>query len=167
MKDKKNKNLIKECQQIEEDSLYTAEVHYIIGDKMEQEASRLKLTPPAITILSASALLLGVPNWVTWITLFSALVTITNLLLEPDRKSKSHFEAAKNFTALRHETRSLYETFKDFLSTDQFYAEVKRLREKYNLFAQLTPPTNDKEAWEEARENIKKGIHKADFREEE
>ena len=45
-----------------------------------------------------------------------------------------------------------------------FYYEVKRMREKYNWLVQTTPPTDEK-SFEKARERIKKGIHKPNFKE--
>jgi len=161
----KEQNLTKECKQIEEDSMYTAEVHYLIGHKLKKKAFWLKFVPASITILAAFALLIGAPDFVAWITLFGALITITNILLEPEKESRNHFSAAQNFTVLKHEARSLYETFKDFLDERDLYREVRRLRDRYNLFAKVTPPTDDEKAWNQARENIKKGRHKADFRE--
>lgn len=165
MNDPRLQNLINECKQIEEDSLYTAETHYIIGHKLSVKTFWFKFIPALITIVSAFSLLIGAADWVSWITLFSGLITIINILLEPEKESKSHFSAAQNFTVLKHEARSLYETFKDFIDKKDFYHEVKRLREKYNLFSRLTPPTDDEKAWKQARKNIKEGRHKADFKE--
>ena len=167
MENSKEKNLIKECKQIEEDSLYTAEVHHIIYHRLIVKAFWFKLIPPLITVLSALSLLIGAPNWVSWITMFSGLITITSVFLEPEKKAKEHLFAARNFTVLKHEARSLHETFKDFLDTKSFFQEVKRLREKYNLLVTTTPPTDDEKAWEKARQRIKSGVHKADFRENE
>ena len=165
MDNEKIQNLIRECKQIEEDSLYNAEVHYLIGHKLKGKAISFKFIPALIAVISAFLLLGGAPNWLNWITLFGALVTIISLLLEPEKEANNHFLAAQNFTVLKHEARSLYETFKDFIEEKDFYYEEKRLREKYNLFAKLTPPTDDEKVWNQARENIKGGRHKADFRE--
>jgi hypothetical protein len=164
MDNEKIQNLINECKQIEEDSLYTAEVHYIIGHKQKVRASWLKFIPALITIGTCFALLIGAPNWVTWITLFSALSAVINILLEPEKEAKNHFTAAQNFTILKHEARSLYETFIDFMDEKDFYHEVRKIRDKYNLYVSLTPPTDDEKAWEKARQNIKKGYHIPDFK---
>jgi hypothetical protein len=168
MNNEKIQNLINECKQIEEDSLYTAEVHYIIGHKQKVKAFWFKFIPVLITLGTSFALLVGAaPNWVAWITFFSALITVINILLEPEKESKNHFIAAQNFTTLKHEARSLYEAFKDFMDEKDFYHEVRKLRDKYNLYARLTPPTDDEDAWGKARERIKKGYHIADFRQKE
>ena len=166
MDTQKEQNLIKECKQIEEDSMYTAEVHYTIGHRQKLKAFWLKLIPAIITVISAFSLLIGAPTYVTWITLFGALTTVVSILLEPEKESRNHFSAAQDFTVLKHEARSLYETFKDFLDERDLYREVRILRERYNLFSRATPPTDDEKAWNKARENIKEGRHKTDFRED-
>jgi len=162
----KEQNLIRECKQIEEDSMYTAEVHYIIGHKQKMKAFWFKIIPAVITVISAFSLLIGAPSYVTWITLFGALITVVSILLEPEKESRNHFSAAQNFTVLKHEARSLHEAFKDFLDEKDLYRNVRMLRDRYNLFAKVTPPTDNEKAWNQARENIKKGRHRADFRED-
>jgi len=164
-KNKELHNLINECKHIEEDSMYTAEVHYLISSKLFKKAFWFKFIPVIITVLSALALLLGSPKWVSWITLISAIIAMANMLLESESKAREHEFAAKNYTVLKHEARSLYESFKDFINENEFYHEVKRMREKYNWLVQTTPPTNDEKCWEKARERIKEGVHKPDFKE--
>jgi len=166
MNNTKIESLINECKQIQEDSTYTAEVHHIIGYKLSKRAFWCKLIPAGITVLGASGLLMGFSNWVVWVTLLSGLVTMLNVFMEPEKEARNHLSAAKDFTILKHEARSLHENFKDFESENELYHNVRRLREKYNLLVQRTPPTGDKKAWEEARERIKKGVHEADFRSE-
>ncbi len=118
-----------------------------------------------ITGIPALALLLGSPVWVSWITLTFSIISIVNILLEPERETKNHEFSAKSFTVLKHEARSLYETFKDFIDDKDFFYEVKRIREKYNWLVQITPPTDEK-SFEKAKERIKKGVHKPDFKKE-
>lgn len=166
MNEQKIQNLINECKQIEEDSLYTAEVHYIIGSKLKRKSFWFKFIPALITVISVLFILIGAPDWIAWITLFGSVITIANMLLEPEKESKNHFSAAQNFTVLKHEARSLYESFKDFIDEKDLYHEVRRLRDKYNLYVQVTPPTDDEKAWEKARKNIKSGYHLADFRQQ-
>ncbi len=160
----KVQNLIDECKRIEEDSTYTAEVHHLIVHKLSKRAFWYKLIPAGVTVLSALVLLFGAPIWTSWITLLSGLITIINILMEPEKKAKEHLFAAKNFTVLKHEARSLYETFRNFIGENDFYHETKRLREKYNWLVQITPSTDDKKCWEEARKRIKEGVHKPDFK---
>lgn len=163
---KRMENLINECKRIEEDSTYTAETHYLIANSLSKKSFWFKFIPVIITGISALALLLGSPDWVSWITLVSSIIAITNTILEPESKAREHEFAAKSFTVLKHEVRSLYESFKDFIDEKDFYHEVKRLREKYNWLVQTTPPTDEKN-FEKARGRIKKGIHKPDFQKNE
>jgi len=160
----KIENLVNECRRIEEDSTYTAEAHYLFAASLSKKFFWFKFIPVIITGVSALALLLGSPNWVSWITLISSIIAITNIILEPESKAREHEFAAKSFTVLKHDARSLYESFKDFIDEKNFYYEVKRMREKYNWLVQTTPPTDEK-SFEKARENIKKGIHKPNFKE--
>ena len=158
-------NLINECKQIEEDSMYTAEVHYIIGAKLSRKAFWFKFLPLSIAVGAAFALIWGAPDWVSWIALLGGLITMASVIKDFDKKANSHFSAATDFTVLKHDARCLYESFRDFLEEKDFFHEVKRLGERYNLLAKHTPATDDEKAWNKARENIKSGRHKADFRE--
>lgn len=159
-------NLTAECKQIQEDSTYNAEVHHIVANRLSKKSFWCKIIPTSITVFSAFGLLLGVPDWVAWVTLLSGIVTMFNVFLEPEKKARENIVAAKNFTELKHEARSLHESFNEFMTENDFYHEVKRLREKYNLVVRFTPPTDDDTAWRKAQKRIKSGVHKADFRSE-
>ena len=167
MNDTKIENLSTECKQIEEDSTYTAEVHYIIGAKLKKRAYWFKFLPPVITAISATVVMFSDNNTFSLITLIGAIVSIGSIILEPDKQSRDHIAAAKEFTNLKHEARSLHETFSQFMSDTDFYHEVKCLREKYNGLTKCTPPNDDEEAWKKAASNIKSGRHRADFRDKE
>jgi hypothetical protein len=164
MNEEKIQGLITECKQLQEDSTYNAEVHYIMADKLSRKAFWCKFIPVAISIFSAYQLATGAPNWIAWIALIASLFSLLSIILEPEKISREHLSAAKNFTALKHDARSLYESFRAFISEQDFYHNVKQLREKYNLIIQFAPSTGDKAAWKLATERIKKGIHIADFR---
>lgn len=158
-------DLVTECKQIQEDSLYTAETHYIIANKLKTKAFWLKFLPGLIAVVAAFSSLVGAPNWVSYITLVAALITVLNITLKPEEESDRHVSAAKYFTVLKHDARALHETFSHHMSKECFYHEVRNLRQQYNQLITLTSPTNEK-AFEKARENIKTGKHQADFREE-
>jgi hypothetical protein len=83
--------LITECKQIEEDSRYNAEVHYTIESMLSRKAFWYRIIPASITVAGAFLTLVGLPNWVTWVTLISGIVTIANILLEPAKKQKIIF----------------------------------------------------------------------------
>ena len=157
-------SLVTECKQIQEDSTYTAEVHHIISHKLRRKAFWCKLIPTSITVLSAFALLAGSPSWLAWVTLLSGAVTMLNIFMAPEERAREHLFAAKNFTVLKHDSRSLHESFRDFITENEFFHSVRRLRERYNLLVQFTPATDDKKAFDKARERIKEGVHEPDFK---
>lgn len=163
MDNKNIEKLVNECKQIQEDSTYTAEAHHIIEHKLSRNSFWCELIPVCITILSTFALLIGAPNWLSWITLLSSTIIILNVFLEPGKKAKDHLLAAKHFTSLKHEARSLHESFRDFMSENEFYNSVRRLRDRYNLLTQFAPPTDEK-SFCKAINKIKSGVHEADFR---
>jgi hypothetical protein len=162
---RKLQNLINECKQIEEDSMYNAEVHYLMGAKLKRKAFWFKFIPLIIAVVAAFFLIGGAPDWFSWITLIGGLIAIASTLKGFERDSNEHFSGAQDFTGLKHDAKSLYKSFRNFLKEKDFFHETKRLREKYNLLAKMTLPTDDKKSWDQARESIKSGRHKADFRE--
>ena len=84
-------------------------------------------------------------------------------VFDPERKAREHLAAAKNYTVLKHEARSLHETFSPFLGEEELIHEVKKLLERYNKVGELTPPTTDK-AFLWASKRIREGIHEPDFK---
>jgi len=156
--------LVNECKQIQEDSTYTAEAHHLIAAGLSVKAFRCKFYPALFALASALALILGVKDWVAWITVISGTVVLYNVFVEPEKKAQQHVFAAKQFTVLKHEARSLHESFKEFMAEMEFYHGVRVIREKYNLLVQFSPPTDDKRVWDEARRKIKAGIHKPSYR---
>ncbi|MDP8230044.1 MAG: SLATT domain-containing protein [Candidatus Gorgyraea atricola] len=160
----KTEPLINECKQIEADSMYTAETHHIIAGKASSKSFYFRLIPAIITVAGAYCLLQGANNWVAWITLLAGILTIFNVFAEFDYKAREHLFAAKKFTVLKHNSRVLYESFRHFIEEKEFYHEVRLLRDRYNMLVESTPATDDEEAFNKARDRIKKGVHKADFR---
>ncbi|NQT75260.1 MAG: SLATT domain-containing protein [Candidatus Omnitrophica bacterium] len=156
-------SLINECKQIKEDSEFTAEVHHIISRKLSQKSFWFKFIPALVTVVSAYKVISGNSAW-AWIPMISGLITVLNIFLEPGKEAKEHLFSAKQFIVLKHEARSLWESFKDFMNEEEFYHNVRRLREKYNFLVQIVPATDDKKAVAEAQKNLKTGIHIADFR---
>ncbi|MBI3616505.1 MAG: SLATT domain-containing protein [Candidatus Omnitrophica bacterium] len=172
MDDSKIENLINECKRIEGDSKYTAEAHHQVARSLSCKAFWCKAIP-AVTTVGGTLLLLigsitfsGSPNWVAWITLLSGTVTMFNVFMEPEKRAGDHVFAAKAFTVLKHDARSLHESFRDFMNSDEFHHNVRLLREKYNWLVQGTPPTDDQRAWDKARQRIKSGVHEPDVKSE-
>ena len=157
-------HLITECKRIEEDSEYTAETHYGIAADADKVSFWVKFVPAAAAAGSGVALLSGAPNWVAWFSVISGVAFALQSILNPDKKREEHSQAGKLYTSLKHESRSLYQTFYKEMDRNSFSIMVRLLRERYNMVAKLTPQTTHKH-FELGRLRIKSGRHKPDFEE--
>lgn len=166
MPEESNEHLIRECMRIEEDSLYTGEAHYIIVSRTRRISFWVKFIPAAVAAVSGILILGGLPNWIAWLAILSGTAFALQSILNPDRKANDHSMAAKEYTALKHEARALYQTFSHEMDRDTFAVSVRILREKYNALVRHTPQTTVK-AFEEGRKRIKAGRHTPDFEEKE
>ena len=166
MPEQNKEHLIKECMRVEEDCMYTAETHHVIASSSEKIGFWVKAIPAAVAAGSGIAILKGFPIWVAWLSIISGIAFALTFLLDPDRRKNDHTKAAKDYTVLKHEARSLYQTFSHEMNQSEFYMSVRLLRERYNNLVSQTPKTTDK-AFEKAREKIKAGRHTPDFEEKE
>ncbi|MCD4676913.1 MAG: SLATT domain-containing protein [Desulfobacula sp.] len=164
MSEENNDNLINECKRIEEDCLYTAETHYILAAGAGRVSFWVKLIPAVAAAISGIALLSGAPNWVAWFSVIAGVAFALQSIMNPDKKNEEYSQAAKSYTALKHESRSLYQTFHKEMDRNSFLIMVRILRERYNMLAKMTPQTTTK-AFEEGRKRIKAGRHTPDFEE--
>jgi len=158
-------HLIKECMQIEEDCLYTAEAHYIIASDASRISFWVKLIPALAAAASGVAVLFGAPNWVAWFAVISGVAFALQSILNPDKEREEHSLAGKCYTSLKHEARALYQTFSKEMKREEFSMMVRILRERYNMIAKLTPQTTIR-TFEEGRKRVKSGRHKPDFEEQ-
>jgi len=157
-------HLITECRRIEDDSKYTAETHYNIAAGAGRIGFLVKFIPALAATASGAALLLGAPNWIAWFSVIAGAAFALQSIMNPDKKFEEHSQAGKSYTALKHESRSLYQTFYKEMDRGSFSAMVRILRERYNMLAKMTPQTTVK-AFEEGRQRIKAGRHTPDFEE--
>jgi len=157
-------HLINECKRIEGDSLYTGEAHYLIASAAGKLSFWVKAMPALASAVSGSVLLKGAPVWVAWFAVISGVVFALQAIINPDRKKAEHSRAGKMYTALKHEARSLYQTFYKEMDYDMFSTEVKILAEKYRVTNNLTPQTTNR-AFEKGRKRIKNSRHTPDFEE--
>lgn len=164
MSEENNENLINECRRIEDDCLYTAEAHYIIAAGADRVSFWVKLIPAVAAAVSGIVLLSGAPNWIAWFSVIAGVAFALQSIMNPDKKNEEHSQAGKSYTALKHEARSLYQTFYKEMNRDSFSIMVRILRERYNMIAKMTPQTTTK-AFEKGRERIKAGRHTPDFEE--
>ena len=164
MSEKKDDHLIDECRRIEEDCLYNAETHYIMASGFNRIGFWVKLIPAIAAAVSGAALLSGAPNWIAWFSVIAGVAFALQSIMNPDKKYEEHSQAGKSYTALKHESRSLYQTFCKEMDRNSFLTMVMVLRERYNMIAKMTSQTTDK-AFEEGRNKIKAGRHTPDFEE--
>ena len=151
-----------ECKIIKENCEYTAEAHHIIAVRNEKLSIKLQLVPAVVATLSG-ILVAGtvIPIFWGWLTVLSAVITAVASILNPLKTYYDHLNAAKNFTALKHEARSLRKTFSSNMKDEEFFVSVKNLHDKYNNLIKFVPPTDEK-SFDKARKRIKIGIHESD-----
>ena len=166
MTEKDTIHLVTECKRIEDDCQYTAEAHYIIASGAGRVSFWVKLVPALAAAVSGVALLSGAPNWVAWFSVVAGVAFALQSIMNPDKKQEEHSQAGKNYSALKQESRSLYQTFYKEMDRDSFSIMVRIFRERYNMVAKMTPQTTIK-AFEEGRRRIKAGRHTPDFEEDE
>ena len=159
-------HLINECRQIEEDCLYTAEAHYILAAGAGKVSLWVKLIPALAAAASGTALLLGLPSWIAWFSVISGVAFALQSIMNPDKKQEEHSHVAKSYTALKHESRSLHQTFYREMDRQSLLIEVRILRERYNMIAKMAPETTER-AFEAGSKIIKSGRHIPDFKEQE
>lgn len=153
---------LEECNVIEQCCTYSAEAHHIIANKSKQLMTWLQIIPAIIASLSG-ILVAGeiVPIWFGWLTVVSAVITSITSVLNPLKEYYDHLNAAKNFTALKHEARALRGIFSARMNDDVFFGAVENLTKRYAEFIKFVPPTDD-DSFYRARKKIKSGIHKPD-----
>jgi hypothetical protein len=154
-------NLRQECHQIEQDSLYTAQAHFWLAERGAK--ATWWWFYPAISVGGACGALvaLGLPAWLGVLSALSGIIVGLAKLSGVDQLSGKHTHAANVLTALRHDARFASRMLSTALPPEQFLAEVRRLRDRYNLWVQVLPATTE-EAFEHARARVKHGLLKPD-----
>lgn len=160
----RHQSLLDECKTIAENCLYTATTHYIMGGQAGWRARLFLLVPAGVAAVSGILTSVGLPGWIGAFACAAGLVSGVATFLGADRKEIAHKSAGNLFTCLRHEARSLNETFHLNLTNEQLLAEVRRLSDRYNCLVETTELTDDK-AYEKARTKVKSGTFTPDFRE--
>jgi hypothetical protein len=122
-------HLIHECKRIKGDSEHTAEAHHTIASSMERTGFCLKIIPAILAAGSGAAVLLGAEIWVAWLAVISGAIFAYSSIANPDGQASEHTKAAKEFTVLKHDARSLHESFCKEMGQAEFYIAVRILRE--------------------------------------
>jgi hypothetical protein len=159
-----------ECSAIEQYCVYTAETHHIIATKKKRLGNFFQVTPAVIAavlgaVAGADMLAPAASSLVTptmqWLSVVAAAVAAVSSVLNPFAEYADHLNAAKGFTILKQDARSLRSTFSESMTDDTFAASVKALHERYADLVRSSPET-DKGSFDEARKTIKAGIHDLD-----
>lgn len=124
----------------------------VVNNSWEIGNAPVKLAPAIIAAWSGILVLGGASTQIAWLAIISGVV------FGPERCAAGHTKAAKDYTVMKHEARSLHEAFFPEMSQSEFYIAVRILREKYNSLVAHTPKTSNR-AFKIAQERIKQGRH--------
>src|SRR6266403_32476 len=113
-------NLLQECKTVAENSLYNAQAHFFLADSKEKQAWWLLIVPSFVAGICGLLTAVGLPQWLGAVSAAGGLVATVAGVLGIDRQPTVHRNAASQWTALRHEARSLHETLFIELPRDQF-----------------------------------------------
>lgn len=131
-----------------------------IADK--GKAFGLEVIPSVGSAISGTLVAIGwAGTELLLITIAGAVVTAVSSVLNPSKSYQQHLEAAKNFTALKHDARFLHEGRCHRLTDEAFAECVESLHQKYNELIKVVPPTNSK-AFKKAQEVVQGGAHDPD-----
>lgn len=160
-------HLIDECKTVAENSLYNAQTHHELASTVQKRADKkaiwMVIVPSAIAGVAGFLTAVGLPSWLGAFSAVGGFLAAVSTVLGGDKLHNRHCTAASQWTALRHEARSLHETYFRELPHAQFLAEVRRIDDRYNTLCQALEPT-DNESFDKARERIKSGIFTPEFR---
>jgi hypothetical protein len=150
-----------ECLRIEEHSTYSAETHHVMAKRQMLWYKTFQLVPAVATAILGT-LTVGqiVPHWVGAIGLISAVITAIGTTLNPQQSYYEHVNAAKAFTTMKHDARSIRE-FGERSESNDLSVSVKCLHDRYNDLVRVAPATADW-AYEKARKRIHAGVHTPD-----
>ena len=137
-------NLLQECETVAENSLYNAQAHFFLADSKERLGVWLLIVPSIIAGICGLLTAVGLPSWLGAFSAAGGLVATVAGALGIYKQPTAHRNAASQWTALRHEARSLHQTFFRELPRAQFLAEVRRIDDRYSSLCQALPPTNRK-----------------------
>ena len=112
-------NLLDECETVTENSLYNAQAHFFLADRKERQGVWLLVIPAFIAGFCGLLTAVGLPHWLGAISAAAGLVAMVAGVLGVDRQPTSHRIAASQWTALRHEARSLRQTMFKELARDR------------------------------------------------
>ena len=151
-----------EVNTIEQNCVYTAEAHHTIALRSKRLSGWFQIIPASIA--AVLGVLVGggvVPDWFVWLSVMSAVIAAVGNILNPMKDYYDNLNAAKNFTALKHDARALRDVFSSKMNDDEYMIAVQTLHSRYNDLLRFVPPTDEK-SFERARKRVRDGIHKPD-----
>lgn len=153
---------IVECKVIQQNCLYTAEAHHYIASVEKRKSIWFEVIPAVCAAITAALVASNIAsNELLIITIISSVTTAVASVLNPSKSFQNHLNAAKNFTAFKHDARFLHEATALKMSDDAFIILVENLHEKYNELLKAAPPTTSK-SFRKAQESIQSGDHDPD-----
>lgn len=155
-------NLINECKTIEENCLYTSIAHYGLEQTHKRWEQVLKYALAALSAASGGLLVMGLPSALGWLAIGSGLVSALVTVFDVDKKAREHGDSAREFTVLRHDARTTYQTFAPELAREDVMRRVERLVDRYNELISRSPSTTER-AFQEARRKIQSEVYAPDF----
>jgi len=143
-----------ECQKIHDDAQFSAEVQYLSASRYERIAFWLQVVPAVASALTGT-LSIGLPTqpYLRWIAAGSAVITAVATILNPAQRRYAHLSAAKAFTVVKIEARSIGGVFGPTMPLHDFQKAVKELVTRYNDLVRLVPPS---EGWAARLVSLKK-----------
>jgi hypothetical protein len=157
--------LVDELHTVEENSLYTAQAHFIMAARKGTVVRIVYVASSALAAIASGIMSLSHLPWLGIVGAVTGAVGAVSAALGADTDTHAHRVAANALTRLRHESRSLRETFSPDLSKDELTREVRRITDSYNSMIQGLPPT-DAKAMQRARKLIQSHVFEPDFRTE-
>lgn len=159
------RHLLDECRTIADNSLYTAQAHYIIAGAESWKRWVLLAAPAFLSGVAGAVVAAGAPLWIGIVGAVLGGLGAISAAIGVDRDAGLHSNAGHIMTSLRHEARQLHEVFWRELSRAELRSEVRRLADKYNNLRLALPATSDT-AFEKARKRIHDGRFVPDFKEQ-
>jgi|SRR5437016_8017710 len=149
---------VDECKVIEENCTYTSETHHLMAHAFRRQALGFQLGPAVVAAGSSAISTLGGPAWLPLLTMISSIIAAVATVLNPNKSYQEHLNAAKAFTALKHDARFLANAETAVLSDDSFIERVRTLHDRYNVLVGAVPATTTK-YFARARVRVQTGIH--------
>jgi hypothetical protein len=147
-------HLVEECKKIEKNCHIKAQTHFFMARTAERQSLWLVIVPAAIAALAGFAgtanLLPAERPVVDAIAGLAAAIVAVSTIIGLDRRAAAQTQAGNTMMQLRHEARSLHETYWKELPRKDFFNEVRRINDRYGTLIQLLPIATER-AFQEVR----------------